>query len=162
VNDYIHWRKELRPVQPDPFPQSPLHPIARDRTSHDFSHRKSNPKPISCTPAKKKHRHVSSEMTLTLLIHAFEVGMPQQPRRAWKRCALSGTRHVGKALRSNVAHVHHPDSDCGTPADPEGKIYSRKPGFTDTRLRPLARRRESTACPPFVFIRVRNPCVFER
>jgi hypothetical protein len=40
--------------------------------------------------------------------------------------------------------------------------YSRKPGFTDTRLRPLARRREITAAPLLVFIRVRNPCVFER
>jgi hypothetical protein len=40
--------------------------------------------------------------------------------------------------------------------------YSRKPGFTATRLRPLARRRERTARPVLVFIRVRNPCVFER
>jgi len=42
------------------------------------------------------------------------------------------------------------------------KFYSRKPGFTETRLRPLARRREITARPLLVFIRVRNPCVFER
>jgi hypothetical protein len=40
--------------------------------------------------------------------------------------------------------------------------YSRKPGFTATRLRPLARRRESTAAPLLVFMRVRNPCTFER
>jgi len=40
--------------------------------------------------------------------------------------------------------------------------YSRKPGFTDTRLRPLARRRESTLAPLLVFIRVRKPCFFER
>jgi len=49
------------------------------------------------------------------------------------------------------------------PPIPEKEIhYSRKPGFTDTRLRPLARRREITAWPLLVFIRVRNPCVFER
>jgi hypothetical protein len=49
------------------------------------------------------------------------------------------------------------------PSIPEKGIdYSRKPGFTDTRLRPLARRREITAWPLLVFIRVRNPCVFER
>jgi hypothetical protein len=49
------------------------------------------------------------------------------------------------------------------PSIPEKEIgYSRKPGFTDTRLRPLARRREITAWPLLVFIRVRNPCVFER
>jgi len=40
--------------------------------------------------------------------------------------------------------------------------YSRNPGFTETRLRPLARRREMTARPLLVFIRVRNPCVLER
>ena len=40
--------------------------------------------------------------------------------------------------------------------------YSRKPGFTETRLRPLARRRDSTACPLLVFIRERKPCFFTR
>jgi len=41
-------------------------------------------------------------------------------------------------------------------------IYSRKPGLTETRLRPLARRRDSTLAPLFVFMRVRKPCFFER
>lgn len=40
--------------------------------------------------------------------------------------------------------------------------YSRWPAFTATRLRPLARRRDSTARPLLVFMRERNPCVFER
>src|SRR5207244_2328337 len=40
--------------------------------------------------------------------------------------------------------------------------YSLKPGFTETRLRPLARRRLSTARPLFVFIRSRNPWTLER
>jgi hypothetical protein len=40
--------------------------------------------------------------------------------------------------------------------------YSRNPAFTATRLRPLARRRDSTARPLLVFMRERNPCVFER
>ena len=44
----------------------------------------------------------------------------------------------------------------------EIEAYSRKPGFTDTRLRPLARRRDNTAAPLLVFMRVRNPCFFER
>jgi len=44
----------------------------------------------------------------------------------------------------------------------EMAVYSRNPGFTDTRLRPLARRRDNTAAPLLVFIRVRNPCFFER
>src|SRR5262249_2281795 len=41
-------------------------------------------------------------------------------------------------------------------------LYSRNPGFTETRLRPLALRREITARPCLVFIRVRKPCTFER
>lgn len=49
------------------------------------------------------------------------------------------------------------------PAVPaQDRCYSRKPGFTDTRLRPLARRRDRTAWPLLVFIRWRKPCVFER
>jgi hypothetical protein len=50
------------------------------------------------------------------------------------------------------------------PAQPgrEIEVYSRKPGFTETRLRPLARRRDNTAAPLLVFMRVRNPCFFER
>lgn len=35
--------------------------------------------------------------------------------------------------------------------------FSRKPGFTETRFRPLARRRERTAWPLLVFIRLRKP-----
>ena len=41
-------------------------------------------------------------------------------------------------------------------------IYSRNPGLTETRFRPLARRRDNTACPLLVFMRRRNPCVLER
>jgi hypothetical protein len=46
--------------------------------------------------------------------------------------------------------------------DRRRSAYSRKPGFTETRLRPLARRRDSTARPLLVFMRERKPCVFER
>jgi hypothetical protein len=42
------------------------------------------------------------------------------------------------------------------------KSYSRNPGFTETRFRPLARRREITFWPPWVFMRVRNPCFLLR
>src|SRR5262249_21955724 len=42
------------------------------------------------------------------------------------------------------------------------QIYSRNPGFTETRLRPLARRRDSTLAPLLVFIRDRKPCFFDR
>jgi hypothetical protein len=43
-----------------------------------------------------------------------------------------------------------------------GQDQSRKPGFTETRFRPLARRRDKTAWPLLVFILVRKPCVLER
>jgi len=42
------------------------------------------------------------------------------------------------------------------------KSYSRKPGFTEIRFRPLARRREITFLPPWVFMRVRKPCFLLR
>ena len=50
----------------------------------------------------------------------------------------------------------------GGEARAHGADQSRNPGLTETRLRPLARRRDNTARPAFVFIRSRNPCVFER
>jgi hypothetical protein len=67
-------------------------------------------------------------------------------------------------VRSDTAHTITIQTQVAElPSIPEKEIdYSRKPGFTDTRLRPLARRREITAWPLLVFIRVRNPCVFER
>src|SRR6266705_6504539 len=67
-------------------------------------------------------------------------------------CALP----IFRVLRSDFAHGLSPKRKLG-PAR-----YSRNPGFTETLLRPLARRREMTARPLLVFIRVRNPCVFER
>ena len=48
------------------------------------------------------------------------------------------------------------------PQKPRADFYSRNPGLTETRLRPLARRREITALPCLVFMRVRKPCTFER
>jgi hypothetical protein len=50
--------------------------------------------------------------------------------------------------------------DCGS--ERHQKSYSRKPGFTETRFRPLARRREITFLPLWVFMRVRKPCFLLR
>jgi hypothetical protein len=50
--------------------------------------------------------------------------------------------------------------DCGS--ERHWKSYSRKPGFTETRFRPLARRRDITFLPPWVFMRVRKPCFLLR
>ena len=66
-------------------------------------------------------------------------------------------------VRSVITHDSRSRLKMQTLANSEKEIrYSRKPGFTDTRLRPFARRREITAWPLLVFIRLRNPCVFER
>jgi hypothetical protein len=56
----------------------------------------------------------------------------------------------------------HPPAvlDCET--ERHRQSYSRNPGFTETRFRPLARRRDSTFWPPWVFMRVRNPCFLLR
>ena len=86
-----------------------------------------------------------------------------------KRTARGNARRFGEVdgfkppLRATPLTGNVLNSVFGIPPiPPPGKIYSRKPGLTETRLRPLARRREITARPPLVFIRVRNPCVFDR
>jgi hypothetical protein len=56
----------------------------------------------------------------------------------------------------------HAERGQECPRHMSGRVYSRKPGFTETRLRPLARRRERTFLPPWVFMRVRNPCFLDR
>ena len=66
-------------------------------------------------------------------------GTPRSPRKTGLKQSPRSKRRLGAAL-----------------------TYSRNPGFTETRLRPLARRREMTARPPWVFIRVRKPCTFDR
>lgn len=93
-----------------------------------------------------------------------------QPR-VWPRAAEHCALNLG--LNSALNYLENPVSErwrspAHNPAQmtafllPVGKNYSRKPGFTETRLRPLARRRDSTLAPLLVFMRVRNPCFFER
>jgi hypothetical protein len=81
--------------------------------------------------------------------------------RGSRRCFDSPrTLKVAGTLISCVTH-----RSAGLCAPIRGTIpgcYSRKPGFTETRLRPLARRRERTFWPPWVFMRERNPCFFDR
>src|SRR5436305_833160 len=72
------------------------------------------------------------------LLHLLGAGTPR-PKKNWFKAKPS----IERTLRA-------------------APTYSRNPGFTETRLRPLARRREMTARPPWVFIRVRKPCTFDR
>ena len=74
---------------------------------------------------------------------------------------LDGTAFPFGAVSLTVIHVARFNVRVSHRC-PEKEHYSRKPGFTETRLRPFARRRESTLAPLFVFMRVRKPCFFER
>src|SRR3989442_15471030 len=69
---------------------------------------------------------------------------------------------LGFGLRLHSSNFDYPDVWNTRWSCSLSLLYSRKPGFTATRLRPFARRREITARPLLVFIRVRKPCVFER
>jgi len=60
-------------------------------------------------------------------------------------------------------HGRSPETATGGSGDePSAMIRSARPSQTVRRLRPLARRRFSTARPAFVDMRTRNPCVFLR
>jgi hypothetical protein len=107
---------------------------------------------------------VSGKMATAFFVHPLEIAVPEQAHAAGKSGSFAGARRVDTTVRSETAHTITIQTQVAElPSIPEKeKRYSRKPGFTDTRLRPLARRREITAWPLLVFIRVRNPCVFER
>ncbi len=123
-------------------------------------------------------------MPSSLLVHSFKIGAPQQSRAAGKAAAgprrdisLRFSRHTGSQVTLNfqiaaASRSQRHDRNItiavglatagGTRRSSAPVNYSRKPGFTETRLRPLARRREITFLPPWVFMRVRNPCIFDR
>jgi len=95
---------------------------------------------------------------LPLAIDPVKIRMLQQV------CALGESPSPGRRRPPGPPAAHHYCSTLSpwtTPVD-GWRTYSRNPGFTETRLRPLARRRASTARPLLVFIRLRNPCVLER
>jgi hypothetical protein len=69
---------------------------------------------------------------------------------------------IPRALASVPTSLRKDGMSDSTVEMDAAKSYSRKPGFTETRFRPLARRRESTFWPPWVFMRVRKPCFLTR
>jgi hypothetical protein len=114
-------------------------------------------------------------MAPPLLVDALKIRMPQQSPAAWILLPAPPLQ-IRRSLRSKRAHGSLTIRlqmlckslrmttlwDPRTPPGEKSKSYSRKPGFTETRLRPFARRRDNTAAPLLVFMRVRNPCFFER
>ena len=125
-----------------------------------------NPDAHSAVPfaaRKVKHGHVGGEMPAPLFVHALEIRVPEQAHAAREPASLPRSGPVAAAIGRECVHsTPQPRLRIFREFRKREKHYSRKPGFTDTRLRPLARRREITARPALVFIRVRNPCVFER
>jgi len=103
------------------------------------------------------------------LVYPFEIGVAQQPRAAGESSLASWPfdtlirlfRQTGghSVINIRTLFAMENDADGGARATLD---YSRKPGFTETRLRPLARRRDKTFWPPWVFMRVRNPCFLDR
>ena len=106
-------------------------------------------------------------MAASLLVDSLEIRVAQKARGAGES-GCSFWRH-GEVRPSSQRGISHPalvqrqaaeGLDCG--GERHRKSYSRKPGFTETRFRPLARRREITFLPPWVFMRVRKPCFLLR
>src|SRR3954469_5080611 len=119
-------------------------PVAGYRPAEYLTYRQSYPRPAGHLAFQEKHRHAGRKVPPPLLVDTLKVGMLQKPRRLGK-CS-------GSLVLRTAVHVGLSGSGC----------YSRKPGFTETRLRPLARRRDNTACPLLVFIRERKPCFLTR
>src|SRR3954469_23206683 len=119
-------------------------PVAGNRPAEHFSDCQAHARSAGHLALQEEYRHAGRKVPPTLLVNALEVSMLQKPRRLGK-CD-------GSLVLRTAVHVGLSESGC----------YSRKPGFTETRLRPLARRRDSTACPLLVFIRERKPCFFTR
>ena len=109
-------------------------------------------------------------MTPSLLVDTLEIGVAYEAGGARKGGLASSRRNASFRFSSRQAGGHGGYQFqilcgmrfTGETARSTRMNYSRKPGFTETRLRPLARRREMTFLPPWVFMRVRNPCVLDR
>ena len=105
-------------------------------------------------------------MPLPSFVDPLEIGAAQQTGTARKESLLLSPLNTSLRLsfRSDGAHGGLLDRTASLEAAQSRatRNYSRNPGFTETRLRPLARRRESTFWPPWVFIRTRNPCFLDR
>ena len=103
-------------------------------------------------------------MPLPVLIYVLKIGMFQQfggfGKLQSRRFGLAKSRRSFFGSGVHTDHIRLGSESRGQECP--RLDYSRNPGFTATRLRPLARRRDRTAAPLFVFIRLRNPCVLER
>jgi hypothetical protein len=122
------------------------------------------------------------KMAASLLVDALEIRVAQKARGAgksgwflWRHGEVGpgvlGSSFFGPSFYGGNSQrgIRHPAlvqrqaaEGLGCGGERHRKSYSRKPGFTETRFRPLARRREITFLPPWVFMRVRKPCFLLR
>jgi hypothetical protein len=130
-------------------PQAAPYPIPFYCTPQDFSNCETYAGTLGIIAATVEGRDVLRKVFSAFLVHSLKIRMFQQS------CASGEFLSI---LCLILVHI----LACTQWRESLQAGYSRKPGFTETRLRPLARRRDNTACPLFVFIRVRKPCVLER
>jgi hypothetical protein len=188
IDHHIRRRSHGHSAEPHRLAQAPLHAVALDRAAQRAPHRKSNAhagnraslpaRGLIFRPLPIKRGQRRRKMTPPQLVNALEIGVPQQPRAA-RKGRSAGSRldpsvrfssfrfsgHTGSHRDSKIPdrYFQVTGTTAGARTLPSAPLdYSRKPGFTETRLRPLARRREITFLPPWVFMRTRNPCVFDR
>lgn len=126
---------------------SALYTVANHSSSQCLSHGKSDARPKTVRPRAHsiQRSDIAGKAFPGFFIYALKIRMLQQTRAPGKSCGALWRNLVSGQLQLSGE-----------------ENYSRKPGFTETRLRPLARRRERTARPLLVFIRVRKPCVLDR
>ena len=163
---------QLRPMPTNRFAQPPLQPIPFDRASERARNRQSDPAGLLAGRPGKAHQDAEVPSP-AFRVHFAIVGSSQQSRLfretvlslagwslgrrpdrvCWPGCAVSRST----VLRLGTSLRHR----CLRPSGATG----RRPGYSEEtvrRLRPCARRRESTFRPPGVSIRDRNPWVFAR
>lgn len=143
IHRAIHGPKMLR----DSSTHSALYAVAYHSASQCFSHRKTNARSetVRLRAYAVQRSDIAGKALPGFFVHALKIRMLEQTRMLRKACGALLRNLVGGQLQLSGE-----------------EDYSRKPGFTETRLRPLARRRERTARPLLVFIRVRKPCVLDR
>src|SRR5215471_5620587 len=161
VDYHVNGRLQHCPPQPHRLAQPPLDSVALHGATQHAPDGKTDARTTLGLP-QVEHGHVRGEEPLTLLVNAIEVGMPKQSRRAGKSGSFLSRRPLSILVGSQCAHQYitlHNTTQlsyrCSVPyflatgywplaTAWGGEHYSRKPGFTETRLRPLARRRDST------------------
>lgn len=122
-------RRQLVLVRTERFPNQALHAVAANSIAHRF---RSNRQSQACDRSgveSHDEREEGIRLTTPVLIYAIEIGFTAQPLRGCE--AQSGG---GRTRRGSDAQ-------------------------TASRLRPFARRRDSTSRPPLVAMRARKPCV---